>query len=283
MTTMMPFTDTDFVYDLELECLKRRINFCLKEVDFENKEERIETLADNIHTYWDEMMTTLNSTDLKLPKPDDFYISYRGGRNRQFCMELYDEGTLCIDFYCDTDDAFIDTVVETIEDGDNIIYVEPNHILTCLKQRYKMTTSIEIEHQEPGEDVLQFECSSCPVCMEDFDNPDEIKHRRPTFCGHSLCYECFENVANSDNLVCPICRADYQNTDIVCYEHHLETDVNDIIMLQNDGEPDNILKRINTEDLAIELIRNDGYKTIMEIEWENWDSGNIAFGVFRLV
>jgi len=285
-------------YDIYYDSMRRRIKYCL---NGGIEDDKIDVLNRNICNFWEDMCPE----NIPAPKPEDIYISkYENNQKYQFKLEVTyykeNEGNLphnCygfeIDLFCDTEQKLLDFIVESFKEDEAILYTNPEYILDNLKQRYRYETIYEIEHIEPdedGEDNPLYDCEDCPVCMDAFSYKvenvtieDINKRKRNTFCGHPVCYECFETIAKSDNKTCPICRADYEEYDIVCDEYEKSIEVDYIIGLQEDGYRTSfhqLLKITNLDDLALDCVRVDGYSHLIGFEWENWDSGNYVFATF---
>jgi len=284
----------DFKNEIFDDALKMKLKSQLKEYNLD--ENRVECIITNIIYDWKYITPVEN---LPLPKPDEVYLSYSENNGKyQFKLEvsyLNKDNEWCEaerEFFCEKEDKLIDWVVEYLND-EAIMYINPNTIADNLKARYKTRTETEIIYNEPDEDdedIPIYDCADCPVCMETFNinvvdiTIEDIKKRkRNTYCGHPICFGCFETIANSNKTECPICRADYEDYDIEINTNTTIIDGDYIRELQENLTYENInelIKMVNMEDLALDIVRYDGYEGMLGLDWENWDNGTYVFATF---
>jgi hypothetical protein len=280
--------NNDFlVYDIWVERIFRRIRYCLKDDVIGFKEERLKVLCKNICRYWYDITKVWDDEDrekyLNL-QPEKFYMRYQHKNKKQFVMELA-EG-IEIEFFCHTEESLTLHIIEELIDNSTINYIEPSLILSCLKPRYMTTNILEIHHQHPDNKNPLYNCDSCPVCLEEFDPTNNCeatpKNRRNTFCGHPVCYDCFNSIARSNKKECPMCRVDYEEKDIRCVKTQRPTTIDDIITLQqNYFDVETIYRRVDIYDLATKIIENEEHIEMLEFEFENWDDGKFIFAVIK--
>jgi hypothetical protein len=75
-----------------------------------------------------------------------------------------------------------------------------------LQERRNPRGRVERMWNAPYEDIILQE-KSCPICMEDFENGDDIMY--PKECGHEFHEECLLNVMENypvGEAPCPMCR-----------------------------------------------------------------------------
>lgn len=271
-------------------CMRRRIKKCLKELN----PEKINCISKNIINCW-EIITPIE--DLPLPLPENLTITYNSyGSNRyEYLLNIcYDDENdePCedeLDFFCNTEEVLLDLLISDIKD-ETILYLTPSCIVNNLKLRYKYIIDYTIEDQHPdiGDDESPlYNTDDCPVCMETFDTANLCdptpRNRKNTFCGHPICYECFDTIIRSNNKTCPICRSDYEDNDVICYENEKLVEEEYIEALQTSQNIDRLIKITNIEDLALECIQIDGMAHMLRMDFiiKDNDIGQYIFATYE--
>lgn len=277
--------------EMKNEIFDDALKFVLKKQlkEYNLDERRVECIITNIVYDWN---CITPKKDLPLPKPDEVYLSYMENNGKyQFKLEItaYNEDgealELEVELFCDKEDVLLDFAVEYLREDDGLFYINPINILNNLKARYRthtetIITSNEPDPDDPDEEIPLYDTTDCPVCMETFDE----HNKRNTYCGHPICYGCFHHIINSNKTDCPICRADYEEFDVVIETETRELDVDDIQELQENQTAENIhklIRMVNIDDLAVDIVGTDGYEGIMGFEYENWDDGLYVFASYH--
>ena len=270
----------DIYEDALLMELKKQIK------EYNLDKHRIEILIINIIGNWKYISFF---EDMPLPKPEQVQLSYSGENGKyQFKLEISaynrngEETYYEREFFCDKEDVLLDAVIEYLKD-DGILLVTPSFIVNNLKTRYKTHTITEIESNFPDEndeDIPLFDTDECPVCMETF-NENENKLKRRTFCGHPICYECFDTIIKCSKKECPLCRADYEEWDLEVETYTTEVDEDEIREIQEENEVNTLLRMVNIDDLAVSIVSTDGYDGLLGLDLENWDDGLYIFASFK--
>ena len=104
--------------------------------------------------------------------------------------------------------AKIDSIFKKLVLRNFFTFASLENIRKAMHWRYKYDWSAPREpNTYPDCDThTQFDCDSCPVCLDAFDD-NNVK--KTTNCGHPLCLSCFTMVCDSHQKDCPICRASY--------------------------------------------------------------------------
>lgn len=269
------------------ECISRRLKSCLRTPIFNSNytdyQKRIDLIITNITQNWEKITPIKN---LPLPLPEDLIIKYNEGSKRyQFGLEIhYDDkdGNACeveIEMFCGSKDCLLDVLIDDLKD-ETLLYINPYCIVNNLKKKYKFITNYEETHNYPDENEISFgniplyDCDDCPICMDTFEMFNNDKCKRKTFCGHPLCYKCFDTIIKGDKSVCPTCRVDFKINDVIIEVNREPVDKEYIEMLQDENNIDLLLKMTNIVGVATDCIHIDGYSHMLRFNYFNEDDND---------